>query len=114
MASIHSHMTIGNPVSNLFIVTSTSFHSHNETIISHVGKYLEKLPTAITKQLQAERAASGLTYKKLADLTGTHEQTLMKYFKGQRDIPMSELIKISEALEIAPADLVRRAVERMD
>lgn len=79
-----------------------------------MGIYAEKLPQAMAEQLRAERAASGLTYKQLASATDLHEQTLMKYLKGLRDIPTTAVIAMAEAFDISPAELMRRAVERIE
>lgn len=79
-----------------------------------MGYYKDNLPAATVEQLQAERGAKRLTYKQLADASGLKEQTVMRYLTGKRDIPFPELVALSEALGLDPAELLIRASQRIN
>lgn len=78
-----------------------------------MGYYAENLPTAVAEQLRAERAARQMPFKDLVTATGLSEQTLIRYFNGKRDIPMTQLAAISDALGLSPVELINRAVDRI-
>ena len=78
-----------------------------------MGTYGDHLATVVAQQLQAERAIKKWTYARLAEAAGMKEQTVMRYLTGKRDIPTKELGLMADALEIAPTDLLRRAIERI-
>lgn len=78
-----------------------------------MGIYTDKLPAATVEQLQAERGAKRLTYKQLAEASGLKEQTVMRYLTGKRDIPLQELIAMTEALGLTLGELFDRATQRI-
>jgi transcriptional regulator with XRE-family HTH domain len=68
---------------------------------------------AVAAELRAERAAARLTVEELAERSGVHRGTLLRYLNAKRDIPVSTLIQIAEGLNIAPHLILERAAERM-
>lgn len=71
------------------------------------------LGPAVAKQLRAERAAQGWSYRELASAAGMTEQTVMRYRTEKRDIRLSDLGSLADAFNIRPDTLVSRAMERM-
>lgn len=82
-------------------------------MLTHMGFYADKLPTAVTEQLRAERAAKQMPFKELVQRTGMSEQTLIRYFNGKRDIPLTQLAAIADALGLTPIDIINRAMQRI-
>lgn len=79
-----------------------------------MGIYADKLPGAMAEQLRSEKAVAELTYQEIADRLGIHQQTVIRYFKGTRDIPMSALVGLAELFSVTPTELMSRAVERIN
>jgi len=78
-----------------------------------MGIYGDNLSTVVAQQLQAERAIKGWSYRALAEAAGLKEQSVMRYLTGKRDIPMTEVGLMADALGLTPADLLRRAIDRI-
>lgn len=51
--------------------------------------------------------------KTLAELSGTSERTMIRYLNGERDIPVTTLSMMADALGLSPADIFTRAIERI-
>jgi len=68
----------------------------------------------IGETIRAERAAKGVTQKGLADALGIHQQVLMRYEQGKRDIPGALMIRIAAALGMSFSTLARRLQDRLD
>ena len=68
---------------------------------------------AVAAELRAERAAARLTVEELADLSGVHRGTLLRYLNAKRDIPVSTLVQIAEGLGVPAHLILERASERM-
>ena len=79
-----------------------------------MGTYGEDLQGAITRQMQAERAANGMTYADIAREASMTEQTVMRYLTGKRDMPMAAFLDICKALGFEPRELVLLAEMRMN
>jgi transcriptional regulator with XRE-family HTH domain len=73
----------------------------------------DALNDALAAELRAERGVKGTTFATLKAQSGISESTLMRLFKGERDLRASHLILLAEALEISPADLIARAEKRV-
>ena len=71
------------------------------------------LGPAVAKQLRAERAVKGWSYRELASAAGMTEQTVMRYLTEKRDIRLSELGSLADALGVCPDTLISRAMARM-
>lgn len=70
--------------------------------------------SALVTALRAERAAKNMTIATLSDESGVPVSTLKNYLSGRRDIPLSTLVMIADALGIDGTLLWARAKERMD
>lgn len=68
----------------------------------------------LVAQIEAERAAKGMTIKDLADRAGIGERTLPRYLSQERDLSLSQLDDIATALGIGFDVLVKRAQQRRD
>lgn len=73
----------------------------------------DALNDALAAELRAERAVKNVTYSTLEAETGITERTLMRLFKGDRDLRAAHLILLTGALGITPADLIARAEKRV-
>lgn len=69
---------------------------------------------AVAAQLRAERAAREMTIDSLSATSGIPKQTLMRYLKGTRDIPIAAFYAIAEGLGIGADVLLDRAQRRHD
>lgn len=78
-----------------------------------MGSYGEDLQGAIVRQLQAERAAVGMTYAEVAVKSSMTEQTVMRYLTGKRDIPMTAFLDMCLAMSVDPRELVLLAERRL-
>lgn len=67
---------------------------------------------AVAAQLRAERAAAELTIDQLSDRSGIHKQTLMRYLKGTREIPLASFYAIADGLGVTADELLERAQRR--
>jgi transcriptional regulator with XRE-family HTH domain len=72
----------------------------------------DTLNKAMAAELRAERAVTGKTFAAIEAGTGIPERTLMRIFKGERDLRASHLILLTAALDITPADFIARAEKR--
>jgi transcriptional regulator with XRE-family HTH domain len=73
----------------------------------------KKHTRALAAEIEAERAAQRMTQKQLADASGINYQTLAKHvLKGDRDISIGQIVALSEAFGIEPADLINKTMAR--
>lgn len=68
---------------------------------------------AASAELRAAQARARLSDLALAELADIPVTTLRRYLKGSRDTPVSALLKIAEALNIAPGRLLDAAAEQI-
>ncbi|MGP5376326.1 helix-turn-helix domain-containing protein [Brachybacterium alimentarium] len=68
--------------------------------------------TAVGQQLRAEIAAAGTSAKKISEKISMDRTTLHRYLHGQRDIPLSALVRIAGGIGVDPAVVLDRAEER--
>ena len=59
----------------------------------------------IVKQLRKQR---GLSQEKLAAQAGIHRNFWGSIERGERDVSLSSLLKIAQALEIRPSELLKK------
>lgn len=71
-----------------------------------------RFSAAVVVQRQAERGAKGWTYGDLAAAAGMTEQSVMRYLTSKRDMRLTDLGDMARALDLAPDELVSRAVAR--
>lgn len=66
---------------------------------------------ATAKAIAAERAIANLTVKRLAEISGIPERSLMRVLQAERDIKVTQVAQIATALGIAPHEIIARAEE---
>lgn len=72
----------------------------------------ERQVKAIAAELRSEAARHNLTYKAIAEKANMQQMTVSRYMRGERDIPMSKLFAMCNALGITAGDLLARAIDR--
>ena len=78
-----------------------------------MGNYGSSFGTAVAEQLRAERSAKKMSQRRLAELADMSEQSVMRYLVGIRDIPITALADIAEALDLTVQTVIERAAQRM-
>jgi len=73
----------------------------------------EGLEEALATQIKVELVECGMDQKTLAERVGIHPVTMTKYLKNQRNMPVTVLIGIAEALGLSPRVLMQRAESRI-
>jgi transcriptional regulator with XRE-family HTH domain len=58
--------------------------------------------------LRREREGQGLSQEALADLAGLHRTYVGSVERGERNISIDNIERLARALELDPADLLRR------
>lgn len=71
------------------------------------------LNLALAAELRGERVALGLTIADLIARTGIPKSTMLRVLSGERDINVTQLAQLAEAMGKTPEYFMRRAVERM-
>lgn len=74
----------------------------------------QALVHALGRQIAAERVAKGLTQERLASAVGIAKKSLTRYENGERDPQLWVIVRIAEALNIVPSQLMIRAEARRD
>lgn len=74
----------------------------------------EVLIEAMGTQIRVELAERGWTQKVLAEKIGITRETLGKYMKGQRDMPMPVFYEIATAFGHSPRDFMKEVQERIN
>lgn len=75
--------------------------------------YGAQLNEAVAAQIRAERAANGMTIAQLVEASGISKSQLLRLVHAKCDIDMRDLALISSALSVEPAEVMRRAQDRM-
>lgn len=70
------------------------------------------LQRALGRQLAAERNGAGLSIEALAERSGVHKNSIGRYERAERDIPLKALGQIADALGILPSQLMLGAEVR--
>jgi transcriptional regulator with XRE-family HTH domain len=68
--------------------------------------YAEAYTAALAAELRAARARLQMSFPEIATATGIPRNTLLRYFNGQRDIPVPTFGRIARALNLSPGDLL--------
>lgn len=79
-----------------------------------MGKYGTEIQKAIAVQMQAEMAAKGWKQADLARAAGLGENTLSRYLKAGRDVPLPVFVDLCEALGLPIGELIARAKRRLN
>lgn len=67
---------------------------------------------AVVAQINAERAAKGMSVAELAERVGIHPGSWPRYMKGERQMSLPLVERCAKALELDIRTLIRRANER--
>ena len=70
--------------------------------------------TWLVAQIEAERAARGLSIYDLADKAGIGRRTIARYLNQEREMTLGQLDAIASAFGISTDLLVKRAQDRRD
>ena len=66
-----------------------------------------RLRKILSSNIRKERLRKGLSQEALADLSGLHRTYIGSIERGERNVSIDNIGKISNALSINPADLLR-------
>lgn len=66
---------------------------------------------AVAAALRGKQAEKDIPLYTVVESTDIPERTLIRYLKGQRPIPLSKLIAITDALGEDPGVIIKSAVE---
>ena len=69
---------------------------------------------AIAEVFRMRKVEKRLTFEALEVLTGINLRTLKRLINGQRAIMLGNFIKLCEALDEDPADVIRRSADRVE
>lgn len=69
---------------------------------------------AIAAEVRTQAAFDRVQHKALAERSGIPYSTLRRYLSGDRDIPVTSLIAICEALNVDPGLILQRATRRAE
>lgn len=78
-----------------------------------MDNYAARFTTAVRAEIKAEASAQDMPYKLLAEASGVSYQSLLRYLSGERDMPMSALATLCNALSTSPAVIFARAESRL-
>lgn len=66
---------------------------------------------AVAAELYTAQRRSGMMQRDLARAIGISETTVQRYLAGAREIPLPVFVAICDALDVAPGDIMRRALD---
>ncbi|MCI1831510.1 MAG: helix-turn-helix domain-containing protein [Bifidobacterium sp.] len=72
-------------------------------------EYGDQFAKAIAEELRAQKARTGKTNDELAEAVGVSAVTILRYLRGQRQIPIDVFGDLCKALEISAADITATA-----
>jgi transcriptional regulator with XRE-family HTH domain len=61
--------------------------------------------------VKRRRLSLGLTQEDLAEKSGLHRTYISSLENGQRNIALSNIIRLAKALDISPHELIKKALE---
>lgn len=67
---------------------------------------MDDLQKQFGERLRAARQKKGLSQEKLAELAGVHRTFVSSTERGERNISLTNIVRLARALEIAPAKLM--------
>jgi len=76
-------------------------------------KESKALETALGTQIRVELATKEWTQQNLADKVGITRETLSKYMKGHRQMPMPVFLAIAEAFDYSPKKFMELVEDRI-
>jgi transcriptional regulator with XRE-family HTH domain len=78
-----------------------------------MSNYAERLDKSLAHQIRVELADRGITQKALAETMGIAESTLSHYVMNHRKMNMAMFLRLAQALDATPSELLGRAEERL-
>lgn len=81
--------------------------------VSNMNNYGLEIQTAIAEVLRAERAIAGMTQAEMAERAGMTEQTVGRYLRGTRDIPLFALASMCKGLGLSMSAVIDQAEQRL-
>lgn len=82
-------------------------------MLARMDAKTKEMAQAMLEQLRIERVAADLSYVEIARRLDLGEQTIRRYFKGEREIPMPVVIGLTEAFGLDLGVLWTRAAARI-
>lgn len=83
-------------------------------MIAHMGtNEAERFNEIVGGLIRAEATFKGLSIVKLSTLSDIERNTLTRYLKGERAIPLPILYRLAEVLETKPERIIIEATRRM-
>lgn len=76
--------------------------------------YDDRFQAEVMAAIRAEIAAQQRTASSVADDAGLKAQSVLRYLKGERDMPVSVLIDIAKALDVSPVEIFATAETRLN
>lgn len=73
-----------------------------------------ELIPAIAAEIRTQATLDRIQHKTVAERSGIPYSTLRRYLAGERDIPVTALIAICEALNVDPGLILQRATRRAE
>lgn len=75
-------------------------------------EYGNQFAKAIAAELRAQKARTGKTNEELADAVGVSAVTVLRYLRGQRQIPIDVFGDLCKALDVSAADITATAFNK--
>ena len=75
-------------------------------------EYGNQFAKAIAEELRAQKARTGKTNEELADAVGVSAVTVLRYLRGQRQIPIDVFGDLCKALDVSTADITATAFNK--
>lgn len=75
-------------------------------------EYGNQFAKAIAEELRAQKARTGKTNEELADAVGVSAVTVLRYLRGQRQIPIDVFGDLCKALYVSAADITATAFNK--
>ncbi|GAB2702605.1 transcriptional regulator with XRE-family HTH domain [Microbacterium marinum] len=76
--------------------------------------YGERFNAEVAADLRAARSRQRKSFPEIADTTGIPRNTLLRYFNGQRDIPMPAFGRIARALNLPVGETLDAIAQRLE
>lgn len=66
---------------------------------------------AVAAELRAERSRQQISYDAIVEATGLSKSAVLRYLKGERDIPLPAFFALCDAIGLSPTLIFERAEE---
>lgn len=68
---------------------------------------------ALGETIRAQRKARGLSQEDFGELAGVHRTYVGMIERGEKNITLSNIVKVAQAFGLAPSEILRLAEERL-